>query len=335
MSSTLHALCSLLLVALLGGCCTTRAPRPAPPRALAKLPNRLTDPLTIAVLEKAGVGAAAIHCNGRVAWFPQLQGLAKRAAAELAKRHQLSLTPKEHKKDTRLLLGYLVRLIFQYVGTQNLGVMQLSGLGYRDEHGKERPLLVFRSGVTTDPEAPDSCLRSLLGAGHVRHVVNLYAGSFPLHQFIKTEKTLAEKLGASHHDSAAGRHEHEWRDLIKTAELYEKNKKVAMERVAELLRKRILRPGGKAPRGNIYFHCGGGMHRSGMVFGVLRRCLNGAPMALVEAEYKRHVAYRSPTSKGGYEPLNVRFIREFDCSLLDAALPSTKRDELRARRHSK
>ena len=91
-----------------------------------------------------------------------------------------------------------------------------------------------------------------------------------------------------------------------------------MKQVAKAIRTRILHPQGNgAPAGNVYFHCGGGMHRSGMIFGILRRCINNDPMDVIEAEYKRHTAYRSPEKPGGFEPLNLRFIREFDCGLLN------------------
>ena len=64
------------------------------------------------------------------------------------------------------------------------------------------------------------------------------------------------------------------------------------------------------------YHSSGGMHRSGMLFGVLRRCVNGDSMAQIEREYRRHVAYSSEQQPGGFESLNLRFIREFDCRLL-------------------
>lgn len=326
---------SLLLVAACGGP-PTKVVSPTSRPAAADRPtgpkgpqNRVTNPLTLAELRRAGLRAEQIRCNGRVIWFPQLHHLAKQAAAELARREGRPLPKAQHKKNTRVLLGYMVRLVFQVVGTQNLGAMQLRGLSYKDAQGQEHPLLIFRSGVTTDVTRPASCLRSLLTAGQVRHVVNLYGGTFPLHEFIRAERRLCKKLGATHHDSAADERI-EWRKLIKTEASYGKNRELAMKRVAKLITERILRPEGKPPRGNIYIHCGGGMHRSGMVFGILRRCVNGADMKTVEREYKRHVAYRSPAQPGGYEALNVRFIREFDCKLLAPALPR----ERQARRAS-
>jgi len=277
---------------------------------------------TLRALEQAGIPKMRIHCNGRVVWIPELSVLSKRAIDDIATREGMTFSAKQRKGAVRVILGYMVRLVFQQLGTQNLGAMRLKGWTYKDATGKERPLLVFRSGVTTDALASGSCLRSLLGPGGVKHIINLYGGHFPLHEFIRAEKQVAEKLGATHFDIAASGNR--WRKLIKTPVTYQRNRHQAMQMVATLIRDKILQPGGRAPRGNVYFHCGGGMHRSGMIFGILRRCINRDPMTLIEDEYKRHTAYRSDKEPGGYEALNIRFIREFDCSLLRGDRPKKK-----------
>ncbi len=97
-----------------------------------------------------------------------------------------------------------------------------------------------------------------------------------------------------------------------------KARKAAQQAVAKIINNNLLRPGGKAPKGNLHVHCGGGMHRTGMVVGVIDRCLNGTPMDRIEADYKRHVGWRSPQTPGGFEKANVAFIRDFDCKLLKA-----------------
>lgn len=277
---------------------------------------------TLSTLKEAGIPVKRITCNGRVVWISELGTLSKRAIADIVERQGVQFTPAQRKHSERVILGYLVRLVFQQLGTQNLGAMRLKGWSYLDKAGNKHPLLVFRSGVTTDASAPGSCLRSLLGAGDVKHIVNLYGGHFPLHEFIKAEKVVARQLGATHFDVAASGNR--WRKLIKKPQDYQKNRAQAMQMVASLIRDKILRPGGKKPTGNIYFHCGGGMHRSGMIFGILRRCINGDDMKLIEDEYKQHTAFRSLKEPGGYEALNVRFIREFDCSLLGASHASKK-----------
>jgi hypothetical protein len=58
------------------------------------------------------------------------------------------------------------------------------------------------------------------------------------------------------------------------------------------------------------------MHRSGMIVGVVERCLNGTPMATVRARYLQHVGWKDEAHPGGAEADNLRFIEEFDCSLL-------------------
>jgi protein-tyrosine phosphatase len=134
---------------------------------------------------------------------------------------------------------------------------------------------------------------------------------------IAREKALARRLGATHHDEADG--QRPWRKLVEDEAGYTAHKQLAMQRIAELIREQVLAPGGQPPRGSIYLHCGGGMHRSGMVFGILRRCINRDPLSLIEAEYKRHTVYVSAAEHGGYEELNLRLIREFDCGLLGGA----------------
>ena len=57
------------------------------------------------------------------------------------------------------------------------------------------------------------------------------------------------------------------------------------------------------------------MHRTGMVIGVLERCIGGGPMSDIEERFKRHVGWRSASETGGFEPEKA-FIAEFDCDLL-------------------
>lgn len=313
-----HLVAALLCSALLAEGCHPPATVRSKGAVAAKAQARPEmEPKTLSALQQAGIAVKRIACNGRVVWIPELNVLSKRAISDIAAREGLKLSPAQRKNARRVILGYMVRLVFQQLGTQNLGAMRLKGWSYTDAQGKEHPLLVFRSGVTTDAKAAGSCLRSLLGAGGVKHIVNLYGGHFPLHEFIRAEKEVARELGATHFDLATtGTH---WRKLIKRPESYQRNREKVMQTVATLIRDKILRPGGRVPRGNVYFHCGGGMHRSGMIFGILRRCINGDDMKLIEEEYKRHTAYQNEKRPGGYEALNVRFIREFDCSLLEGS----------------
>jgi hypothetical protein len=265
------------------------------------------------VLQEAGIDPAEIRCNSSMYWYSELDQYADRAADEIAGILGVEFDTEKRKATSRILLGYLVRSMFEHLKPNNLGVMRLKGHFFVDE-GAQHPLLIFRSGVMTDSADPGSCLQSLLKAGRVRHVINLYGSSFPLHDYIDIEMQAAEAAGGTCHNEAKSKRP--WRELIEKPEKYEQNAKTAMQRIAELIKTQILLPGGHPPHGNILVFCGGGMHRTGMTYGILQRCINGESMEQVEKTYKRHTAYRSEKEPGGYEELNLRFIREFDCRLL-------------------
>jgi len=246
-------------------------------------------------------------------WYAELDQYADRAAGEIAAILSVKLNEQKHKAISRVLLGYLVRSMFEHLKPNNLGVMRLKGHFYESGDGRH-PVLIFRAGVMTDAAEPGSCLQSLLSAGRVRHVINLYGSSFPLHDYIKAEMQAAEAAGGTRHNEAESNRP--WRELIEKPEKYERNLETAMQRIAELIKTEILQPEGRPPRGNVLIFCGGGMHRTGMTYGIIQRCINQEPMEAVEKAYRRHTAYRSEEEPGGYEPLNLRFISEFDCELL-------------------
>jgi hypothetical protein len=235
--------------------------------------------------------------------------------AGIEKEYQTKLEGKARKRAIHHALGYLVRSYFDQAAPHNLGAVVLKGHTYTDARGKEYPLLLFRSAVTTQAVGKCPCFESLIRAGRVRHVINLYGGTFPFRDLIEEERRLARQLGVTYLDAASSPRLL-YRRLVERPEDYERNKRQAMENLAFLIRDHLLAPGGAPPKGNLYIHCGGGMHRSGMLFGVVRRCINGDPMDRIEAEYRRHSGYVSEKNPGGYEALNVRFIREFDCELL-------------------
>ena len=86
--------------------------------------------------------------------------------------------------------------------------------------------------------------------------------------------------------------------------------------MAATIIKDILRPEGASPRGNILLHCASGMHRTGMLFGIIRRAICNDPMPSIRENYLRHVRFISEAEPGGFEPLNLRFIEEFDISMI-------------------
>lgn len=77
--------------------------------------------------------------------------------------------------------------------------------------------------------------------------------------------------------------------------------------------------GDPSKEGSTYIHCYGGHHRTGVVWGVLQKCMgqdqNGKPMNVddIVNEYKCHIGFESSEKPGGYHKDNEALIREFPC----------------------
>lgn len=306
---------SVLILPLLGGAaaCGAVQQRQAPAPASDLLPREA------AALRAAGIDRARLACTSQQMWNPALRKEAKASATQLlghVRDAGVALTAAQHdalhKQFTDVVAWRMVLSTLIDGQLHNLGAVRLGGL--RGPDGK--PLLLFRSGFTAAPERDDSCVASLVRDGGVRHVVNLYAGAMPTEQLAAAECARVRAAGGTCWDArVAGGTKANWREDLRDGET-DTARREAMQAVAALIREELLTPQGKPPSGNALLHCGGGMHRTGMVVGIIERCLNGASMAEVEDGYKRHVAFRSAADPGGYELENLHFIEKFDCSLL-------------------
>ena len=274
---------------------------------------------TDAALRAHGIGRVALLCNDHRVWSAVLgheaDVVAKEAVASLRRSGVLlpeqALQPALKPLRSAMMWG-LVRALIIAGDNNNFSAVTLPTL--RTAAG--RPVILFRSGLTPHPDQADSCFASLVGAGGVRHVVNLYAGPMVTADLEASERKALEASGGRYflaREAPAGMAN--WRDDLRHSE-DTAGRQAATAAVAQLINEQILRPGGAAPLGNVHVHCGGGMHRTGMVVGVVDRCLNGTAMATIAADYKRHVGWRSAAQPGGFEPDNLRFIESFDCGLL-------------------
>jgi hypothetical protein len=318
---------ALLLVAttLATVACGTTPPPPlphmAPSAAAVDAAARGLTESDLASMAAGGVDPGAIACNGHQTWSDSVGGDAKAGAAELmaaVDEAGVTLTAEQRaalEKDARrVMLWRLIRTILLDGNFNNLGATTLPKLRRPDGW----PVVVFRTGITPHPGQPGSCYDSLIHQGGVTHVLNLYYGVMPTDDLAAEERKAVEAAGGSYYhavvqDPGASR----WRDQLRE-DPSEASKRQVMDAVAKLINEEVLRPGGKPPRGNMLVHCGGGMHRTGMVIGVIDRCLNGRSDELIAADLRRHTAWRSEDRPAGYEPENLEFIREFDCGLLQA-----------------
>lgn len=271
-------------------------------------------------LKQAGVPRAAIRCNGRQVWNSSLRADADATVDEIMAElsaFEVEVGPDKQKPLRKRLrsrvMWRLVRNLLIAGHHNNLGVVALPGVKTADG----RPVLLFRSGFTPDPDAADSCFQSLVRAGRVRHVANLYGGPMHTTDLEQAERAALQKAGGTYFLArGASGAAADWREHLREGADAKAAQLAAHKAVAAIINDNLLRPAGKAPTGNLHVHCGGGMHRTGMVVGIIDRCLNNADPAKIAADYKRHVGWRSDARPGGFEASNLDFISTFDCALL-------------------
>lgn len=310
---------SVALVLVATGCGAAAGSVPAADTPVGPRPAIDLLPREAAALQAGGIARADLTCNSRQMWNGHLRTEAKASATALltlvaAAGVTLSNDQAQalHKQMTDLVAWRMVLSSLVDGQMHNLGAISLAGRTL--PNGK--PLVVFRSGFTASPDRPGSCVDSLVANGGVRHVVNLYAGAMPTEDLAAAECRRVKAAGGTCWDARGdGSNKANWREDLREGEAASA-KREAMQAVARLVREEVLQPGGQAPQGNVLVHCGGGMHRTGMIIGVIERCLNNAPMTDIEAGYKKHVAWRSPADPGGFEAENLHFIADFDCTLL-------------------
>ncbi len=301
------------LCAFVSGCgaAQTAPPPPAAPAAAESLLAAEAE-----VFAAAGVDPALLRCLPRQRWSTTLRADARFTAGQILDElgRQGVVVPDDKREAVRKQMVDTVfwRLVLTQIldgQMHNLGAARLG-----DAKGADgKPLLLVRTAFTPDPESADSCVGSLVHAAGVRHIVNLYSGPMPTQALEGSERKVVGAAGGSYYTARDDPHG-TWRDDLR--EDHGQAGKAAMQAVADLIRNQILRPAGGPPKGSVQIHCGGGMHRTGMVFGVFERCVNGTAWPVVVEGYKRHVGWRSDAEPGGFEAANLQFIEQFDCSLL-------------------
>jgi hypothetical protein len=271
-----------------------------------------------------------LACNQDNRWAPGLMDDKRRFAQAMATQIEPYLRPNMSESDGEALQetlndlarNWMIRTVLVHGNLNNLGAAMIPQVTWRDEAGQDQPLVIFHSGVTPAPADESSCFRSLVSEAGVRHVINLYDAELPLQDLLDAEERVAQEMGATYTNAATVEDYRGWRSVVGDAEAEPEARQRAMEAVAQLIREQVLQPQGQPLRGHVYFHCGGGMHRSATIFGVMRRCLAGEDLDTIRADVQRHSSYISDSQPGGYEPPIMDFVRDFDCSLLQLAAPA-------------
>jgi len=287
------------------------------------------DDETKAAFESAGLDVKSFHANSVAYWGKQgSDSEIKQAtigmfdAINTACEPSYKPTSKQGENAKYIILGWLVRLMFIWHRGHNFGAVVLKDRF--DEKGK--PVMLIRCQTMADAGEKGSAFRKLAESGVVDHFCNLYNGHFPLQDMLDTESKICadmrKKTGRhvpTYLDERVLKKTRKWRRMVDEQHEWadDTQRNNAMALCASQI-KDILNPGGHPPEGSILIHCAGGMHRTGMLFALIRRYVNDDPIEDILDEYKRHVAWVDAGTPGGFEELNEKFIREFDLSLIDA-----------------
>lgn len=271
-----------------------------------------------ATLETAEIKPGCIKCNSQNRYSSELKPFSKVSAMHLLVKINPFLNRLDDREKEKLMdeledhiMWAMVRGVLIEANNNNFGAIVLKGLYWTDKDGNKHPLTIFRTAFTPDPSGKDSCYSSILEKGKVKHVINLYDGEMEMDDLIKAEREAAEKFGTSYVRTAELDYGH-WRDTIRKFPDAGPERETAKKNLGRLIREQILNPGGKPPKGNIFIHCGGGMHRTGMVIGILQKLINGRPMDHIKKAYSYHTGYRGKEWPGGFEQGNLDLIEEFE-----------------------
>tara|TARA_Y100001954_G_scaffold52647_1_gene56057 strand:+ start:21645 stop:22436 length:792 start_codon:yes stop_codon:yes gene_type:complete len=164
------------------------------------------------------------------------------------------------------------------------------------------------------------CLQHLIEKANIRQIVNLYDGSFKTKYVLSYWEKTNFLRSTKDKQGSFGTYT-QIKDFDYDLE----------ERSAESIYKDVISIIAQIESvpGNALIHCYGGMHRTGIVFGVMQKCLNGPKnksqnkkfvKEVVDKEYKCHTDYKNAEKKGGYHQENMTVIENFPCDRLHKRL---------------
>lgn len=166
------------------------------------------------------------------------------------------------------------------------------------QFSSENKKVVYRSSFLSGVPA---CLDELVKERGVQTIVNLYSGTLNSHNELAQQERLAFQSFGGHVYTNVLNYEDNFKKLSKQ-EIFKK-----LKEIINLI---------ETSPGNVLIHCYGGMHRTGLVFGVMQKCLHKLPIERVLDEYKCHAAWESKEREGGYKKENETVLREFPCASL-------------------
>jgi len=218
------------------------------------------------------------------------------------KKNQLQI-PSDFACNTQAAHGDNLRLLFNtnkpLFAKKLLTLVKLdNNIGGIQLNGSNKILL--RSAILTySPQ----CLFQIKQQYHIDNIVNLYYGQLvDLSKQIEQEKKLFKKSGGDQYINILN-------FSYKTQEY--KSRAEMNTHIAKITNTVLSLPG------NTLIHCLIGSHRTGIIFGVIQKCVNHAPLNEIIDNYKCHVGWKSNAHPGAYHQENIDVIKEFPCDLIN------------------
>lgn len=188
---------------------------------------------------------------------------------------------------------------WQLKPTIHFAVQQNNNIGGDYFHFPSGGKFVFRSSVLNQ-NTP--CLQQLMSNYNMQSIIYLYSGDMASLDFDDPELQYFQDHGG-----------------IAYTRVLDFNDQPQGAKALKALNDRIIAGVHlvEASPGNVLVHCLGGMHRTGILYGVMQKCINKMPMDKVIADYKKHAFYQDAQNPGNYRQMNVDIIESFNCSQLD------------------
>jgi len=159
--------------------------------------------------------------------------------------------------------------------------------------------VVYRSAILNKSPL---CLTDLVKYKNVKTIINLYDGPFLDEETYPYEESqIFKKAGGEVYSQMM-----DFTDHYKN-EIDEKQVDTNITNIVKLI---------NSSPGNVLIHCVGGWHRTGVVFGVLQKCINKQPISEVIDTYKKHTQWESKSKEGVYVHADVQLISNFNCNNL-------------------
>lgn len=153
---------------------------------------------------------------------------------------------------------------------------------------------IYRSGYLGDcPEA----MKELVQERKIETLINFHhTTKFDPTIWVETEKALFKACGGKNYIYITD-FDYNFKN--------ESEKRQVMKKITSIIT--LIRE----CEGNVLFHCMGGEHRSGIIYGILHKLYHSMTLEAIIHEYKCHTAWVSDELPGGYHLNNVELIEDY------------------------